>query len=204
MVLCTTAVGENYNKFVLDFLTTDFSSNFKIHILTDRPELYQNVHTDLYYSKTFNYFDKITYGVTIINKLNTSGFIVDSDDILNFVNLYKKFDTSSELVQFLDYWNQKGTLDTNPSQYDHIWEFFHNFLKEKNIDRSNIYMVLEKVFFFPKFNYGAFINYFESLRFKFEENSRKFGMHKNGVGNGEGIALGYALYMSGLNHKKVV
>jgi len=203
MVLCTTAVGKSYNNILLEFLKSRFSKEFNIFILTDRPELYPSYNTDLYYKLTFNYFDKITYGINIVNRIKEPGFIVDSDDLLNFENLYSKFDTSSNMVQYLQHWNKEGTLNTILPEHEHFWEFMNDYLLKENISNKDIYMILEKVFFLPKRNYSNFLKYFESLRYNFEKNSRENGMHKNGVGNGEGVAFGYALLKSKIKHKKV-
>jgi len=203
MILCTTAVGKSYNKILLEFLKKEFSSNFNIFILTDLPELYPRYNTNLYYKNTFNYFDKITFGATVINKSKSPGFIVDSDDLMDFENLYSKFDTKSKKIQYLQYWNSIGTLDTILPEHQHFWNFMNSHIDKKGISSKDIYMVLEKVFFLPKRNYSNFIKYFESLRYIFEKNSRTHGMHKNGVGNGEGVAFGYALHLSGIKHKKV-
>jgi len=203
MVLCVTAVGKFYIDNLLNFTRTEFSKKFDIYILTDHPELFPDYNTDLYYKGTFNFFDKISYGFTVINKLQQSGFIVDADDLPTFDNLYNSFDTNSEYIQVQQYWDERGTFNYTDPDHISFWRFMKNFLKENNISENNIYMVLEKVLFLPKQNYSEFLNYFESLRFLFEKNSREQEMWRGGVGNGEGVAIGYAFYRSNLKHKRL-
>lgn len=204
MILCTTAVGENYNKFVLDFLKTNFSSKFKIHILTDRPELYHSVSTNLYFKPTFSYFDKITYGVTVIDKLQLPGFIVDADDLMYLEGYYHWYNINENVVQYERYWNSDGKFGSILPKDEYFWNFIKDFFVTNDVPFDSIYLVLEKCIFLPKLDYKKLIFYFEKLRYLFEQNSIENGMHKGGVGNGEGVAFGYALYMSGLNHKRVV
>lgn len=203
MVLCITAVGKFYTDNVSKFITKDFSKKFDIHILTDKPELYPNYSTDLYYKSTFNFFDKISYGFTVIDKLQKSGFIIDADDLETFETVYSSFDLSSKYIQVLGYWDERGTLNNNDTKHINFWRFMKNYLKNNNISENNIYMVLEKMFFLPKLNYKHFLKYFESLRFLFEKNSRENEMWKGCVGNGEGVAVGYAFFRSKLLHKKI-
>ena len=204
MVLCVSAVGQDYCNFTLDFLNSTFSKIFKVYIQTDKPELFQSYNTNIYYKSTFNFFDKISYGVKVIDTCKEPGFIVDADDLPHFQYYYDYFDIFSKDVQYLKYWNEKGTLDSNLPEYEYFWEFMKNILKKEKIPEDKIYMVLEKIFFFPSLDYSLFLSYFESLRYSFEKNSRENGTAKNGVGNGEGVAFGYALFKSKLSHKKVV
>ena len=84
------------------------------------------------------------------------------------------------------------------------WKFLLDKLKQENIHPDNIMMVLEKKLWFPKQNYSTFINYFESLHLDFINQSIAANSANPALANGEGVALGYALYKSKLNYRNVV
>jgi len=205
-LLTTCAVGDFYVNEVLEFLNTEFSKDFNIHVLTDKPHMFKNVTVDLYEKTTFNYFDKFIYGINKIQQYNSSVLMYDADILEWLEGDINNFDFNSDVIQFSNTWHAANTfgklkfIELNGISF---FDFFQNILKKENIDGNNITLVHEDKMFFPLQDYTEFLKYFTSLLKPFTENSYKFWGHKGAVGNGEGVAIGYALFKSNLPYRVI-
>ena len=202
-LLTTCAVGDFYINEVLEFLNTEFSKDFNIHVLTDKPHMFKNVTVDLYEKTTFNYFDKFIYGIGKLQKLSSAGFIYDADVLKWFKGDYKIFNQNSNYIQFFNYWQGAETLDILNEEGKSFLNFFRLILQQENIQEKDIVLVHEDKMFFPKQDYTEFLLFFNKLLLPFVENSNRKWGHKGAVGNGEGAALGYALHKAELQHRLI-
>lgn len=124
ILLSTSAVGDFYIEKVQEFLLSDFSQYFNIHILTDKPSAFEGYNTEQYQKDTFNYFDKFIFGLENINKYKSLGLVYDADELINLERDFYLFDFKSNEIQFFQYWNNEGTLNSLPAEDDYFWEFF--------------------------------------------------------------------------------
>lgn len=203
ILLSTTAVGDFYINEVQNFLQTDFSKYFYIQILTDKPSLFKGYKTQQYYNDIFNYFDKFIFGLENINKHKNLGLVYDADELINLERDFYLFDFKSKEIQFFQYWNNKGTLDSLPPEDDYFWMFFKDIIKYENIEDNDIMLVHEDRMLFPKYDYTNFLHIFKDMKEPFTANSYEHHGHKGGVGNGEGVALGYTLLKTGIPYKVI-
>ena len=203
ILLSTSAVGDFYTQKVQEFLLCDFSKYFDIHILTDKPSLFKAHNVKEYKKDTFNYFDKFIFGLENINKEKRLGLIYDADELVNLERDFYLFDFKAPEIQFFQFWNTIGTFDSLPQEDDYFWSFFKDILKQKNIEESDILLIHEDRMLFPKFDYTDFLAIFKEMLQPFTDNSYNNHGHKGGVGNGEGVALGYTLYKTKLLYRVI-
>lgn len=197
--LIVTSVGDFYNKEVLKFINTEYSKNFKLFLLTDNPKLFDNSNTTFYYKNVFSYFEKFLFGLKILNQLQQGGFIWDADELHTLETDIGRYDTNDESIQFAGYWNEDGKFRSILENEPNYWGFFGELIT----DDVDFYTIQEDKIWFPKNDYTEFLSHFESLHIPFIVNSIKNGKHKNGVGNGEGVALGYSLFKTNLKFKSI-
>lgn len=203
ILLSTSAVGDFYINKVQNFLQTDFSKYFHIQILTDKPSLFKGYETQQYQNDTFNYFDKFIFGLENINKHKNLGLVYDADELINLERDFYLFDFKSKEIQFFQYWNNEGTLDSLPPEDNYFWMFFKDIIKYENIEDNDIMLVHEDRMLFPKYDYTNFLHIFKDMKEPFTANSYEHHGHKGGVGNGEGVALGYTLLKTGIPYKVI-
>lgn len=203
ILLTTCAVGEFYIKKVVEFLSSDFSKNFNIHILTDEPSIFQGYNVQKYSKHPFNYFDKFIFGINKIHENNCLGLFYDADELVNLERDFPLFDFNLKKIQFFQYWNEVGTLNSLPPEDDYFWEFFKDIIKYEEIEENSILLVHEDRMLFPEYDYSDFLRIFKNMKDPFTKNSFKHHGHKGGVGNGEGVALGYTLLKTGMPYKVI-
>ena len=203
ILLSTSAVGDFYIEKVQEFLLSDFSQYFNIHILTDKPSAFKGYNTEQYQKDTFNYFDKFIFGLENINKYKSLGLVYDADELINLERDFYLFDFKSNEIQFFQYWNNEGTFNSLPAEDDYFWEFFKDIIKYEDVEENDIKLVHEDRMLFPKYDYTDFLHIFNNMKDPFTSNSYKHHGHKGGVGNGEGVALGYTLLKTGMPYKVI-
>tara|TARA_B100001287_G_scaffold274819_1_gene280995 strand:+ start:4202 stop:4843 length:642 start_codon:yes stop_codon:yes gene_type:complete len=203
ILLTTCAVGDFYTEKVIKFLETDFSKNFNVHILTDEPLLFKGYNAQKYNQQPFNYFDKFIFGINKIHENKSLGLLYDADELCNLERDFTSFDFDLNKIQFFQYWNEEGTLNSLPPEDDYFWEFFKDIIKQEEIKENDILLIHEDRMLFPKYDYSNFLRIFKEMKEPFTENSFDHHGHKGGVGNGEGVALGYSLFKTGLPFKVI-
>ena len=203
-LLTTCAVGDLYIEKVLSFLETDFSKNFNIHILTDKPYLFPKGPTvERYKEPIFNFFDKFIFGINKILENQSLGLLYDADELVNLERDYSYFDFDLPQLQFFQYWTDKGTLSSLPSEQHPFWDFFQKIIKREEIQENDVLLVHEDRMLFPLQDYSEFLTIFKSMKEPFTKNSYDHHGHKGGVGNGEGVALGYTLLKTNMPYKVI-
>lgn len=201
--LVVTSVGDFYNKEVLNFINREYSKNFNLFLLTDNPKQFNNLNTTFYYKGVFSYFDKFLFGLKILNQLKEGGFIWDADELHTIQTDINRYDMSDDSIQFAGHWDEHGKFDSILKKEPNYWKFFEDLIKSENDSHPDFYTIQEDKIWFPKNDYTEFLNCFEGLHIPFMVNSIKHGTHKNGVANGEGIALGYSIFKTNMKFKSI-
>jgi hypothetical protein len=201
--LIVTSVGDSYNKEVLKFINSEYSKNFNLFLLTDNPKLFHNINTTYYYKEVFSYFEKFLFGLKILNNLQEGGFIWDADELHTLESDISRYDTESDSIQFAGHWDEDGRFSSILKKEPFFWSFLFEKLKLENLTDVDFYTIQEDKIWFPKKDYTSFLNCLESLHIPFMVNSIKNGTHKNGIANGEGIALGYSIFKTNMKFKSV-
>ena len=203
-LLTTCAVGDFYIEKVISFLETDFSKKFNIHILTDKPYLFDKGPTVVRYNyPVFNFFDKFIFGINKIQENKSLGLLYDADELVNLERDYSFFDFDLPQLQFFQYWTDKGTLSSLPPEQHPFWDFFQKIIKREEIQENDVLLVHEDRMLFPLQDYSEFLTIFKSMKEPFTKNSYDHHGHKGGVGNGEGVALGYTLLKTNMPYKVI-
>ena len=154
-----------------------------------------------YKSKTFKYFDKYLLTNLLVKEKQEPVMYIDVGrmtdkyylTLINFnPNEIKNIFTNSnweginsakELYNFYSPYTEYG-------YYNNILEYFES----NKVNLNKVVPLLERVFILPyKDSTDKVINELENLRTIFESNSTNKQNVYAGVGNGEGLALGYAL-----------
>jgi len=196
------AVGEEYVNLLIDYKKY-IPSNFNVNVFTsDVNKVKENLPTSNvkeYKSNVFKYFDKFKYSVDLSNKLKKSVLYVDvgrlcetSEDIWNL---------DLEQVENICFTATWGELKTANDLYelktdlfeDNYWKgLLDNF--KINLDLNKIPLFLERVFIIPfKQSMNTILVELENIRKEFENLSITKQNVYSGIGNGEGLGMGYVI-----------
>lgn len=216
MILTTAAVGDKYVQDLersIPSIADKFDSCF---IYTDCPERFASYNVKVYYREVWSYVEKLLFALRVCVEEKKDVIFIDEDQLkyLN-VNALLNFKFDADSIMFYDYWKDPK-LDvylTKYEQLDSYWiEFKHFFIsKHINIPRD-LPLPLEWLFYFPYSNkltnvlinlekiqplleYSALKNYANGMYF-----DRKTKLN---IGNGEGLGLAIAAYISGIKLKKI-
>jgi len=154
-----------------------------------------------YKSKTFKYFDKYLLTNLLVKEKQEPVMYIDVGRItdkyyLTLINFnpneikniftnsnWEGINSAKELYNFDSPYTEYG-------YYNNILEYFES----NKVNLNKVVPLLERVFILPyKDSTDKVINELENLRTIFESNSTNKQNVYTGVGNGEGLALGYAL-----------
>lgn len=154
-----------------------------------------------YKSKTFKYFDKYLLTNLLVKEKQEPVMYIDVGRItdkyyLTLINFnpneikniftnsnWEGINSAKELYNFDSPYTEYG-------YYNNILEYFES----NKVNLNKVVPLLERVFILPyKDSTDKVINELENLRTIFESNSTNKQNVYAGVGNGEGLALGYAL-----------
>ena len=165
-------------------------------------ESYENADVRKYKSDVFRYFDKYKLTYQLVFEKKEPVMYIDvgrlqdilSTDLLNFdkdkinsIYTNGNWDNKSSAEYLRDFKTPYFELG--------YWDNILNYFENKGYNISSIEPILEITFVFPfNPNLTNIINEIESLRNIFENNSKTKKNVYSGIGNGEGLALGYALH----------
>ena len=195
-----------FGKKYVDILLKDYNkipNNYNLIIYTDDVDKVKNTlkNSDVreYDKKVFSYFDKITLAYNLSNEKQKSILYIDVGRLNEIPNKIWKLDLNNILdVHYLGNW---GNIKTANDLINHESEYFEktywdNILSyfKSNTDLKEIPTILERIFILPYTNkMKSFINEFEKLRPLFEHTSLSKENVYKGIGNGEGLAMGYSI-----------
>lgn len=202
------ACGDRY----VDFLVKNYKkipSNYTLIIYTSDVEIVKhkikNSDVRKYEHSKFRYFDKFSIAYTLTNELKTPILYADVGRILEIPPLFWKLDLNT--ISEIHHMGNWGELKTAHDLINHISEYFeesyfNNILSyfSSNIDLKRIPTILERVFVLPYNKQMKKVLYeLEKLRPLFEHTSLTKMNTYSGIGNGEGLALGYSIVKSETN-----
>lgn len=152
-----------------------------------------------YKENIFKYFDKISLTHKLTEEKNKSILYIDVGRLKEVPNLIWKIDLDTvSNIHYIGNWGSiksANDLVNHKSEYfeDTYWDNILSIFKSK-YDLNQIPTILERLFILPhNKKMKKFISVFEKLRPLFEHTSvTKRNVYK-GIGNGEGLAMGYAI-----------
>lgn len=196
MKLAIVSVGEEYCKMCEPHIER-LTKNFQIEILTDNVKLFGEVKKYYYPYKIFSYFDKILFPLKLVEKYKENVLYVDVKWLGDINDEFLlSFNKNDDEFLYSDHWGM--------FKEDH-WEKWTNFLDFKFDYFNPLYEYLGPVDFetiWENIIYIPYNNKISDLIYEIEklkpvmEYMSVIGNHKykdKGIGNGEGLALSYAL-----------
>jgi len=152
--------------------------------------------------KYLRYFDKFLLSHRLTNEKKQSILYIDVGRLQEVPNKFWYIDLPNiDEFHFMGNWGELKTAEDLVNHKSDYFEdgYWNNILEilSKEIKLKNIPTILERVFIFPyNMLMNTLIDELENLRQIFENNSLKKHNVYNGIGNGEGLALGYAIIKS--------
>jgi len=195
-----------FGKKYIDILLEDYKlipKNYNLVIYTDDTD---TVKTELpsadvreYKRNLFRYFDKISLTHKLTEEKKKSILYIDVGRLKEVPNLIWKIDLDTVTnIHYMGHWGDiksANDLVNHKSEYfaDTYWDNILSIFKS-NYDLSLIPTILERIFILPhNKKMKDFITMFEKLRPLFEHTSLTKDNVYNGIGNGEGLAMGYSV-----------
>lgn len=186
-----------YSKIPFDYNVTLYTSDkSKVDRIIKENDI-TNCNVYDYGSSKFSYFDKFKLTINLANKLEETILYVDvgrieeiTDDIwqmdlsniknISFNSTWGGISSANDLINF-----QSEYLESN---------YFNNILDTFDVDLKEVPVFLERVFIVPfKESMKTVLNELEIVRTIFEQNSKTKQNVYSGLGNGEGLGMGYVL-----------
>jgi len=207
------AKGTKYvNKLITDAHL--IGDHLDVTIFTDEVDrvskFFKQASIRKYEQHVFRYFDKfkLTYEVLLekqqpvmyLDAKRIKSICGDATDLTYF--------DSSKINHFYTQgnWAKPNALALRGwrSRYvaDHYFDNILDAIEGDGIDLKDVSVILERVFVMPvNKNTPRVMEALESVRWLFEQNSKNKENVYSGIGNGEGLALGYALRKNNVNHR---
>ena len=196
------AVGSEYVDLLVDYKKY-IPSKFNIVVYTSDVNKIQkhlpNANVLEYKSDVFFYFDKFKYSIQMSNKLKESVLYVDVGRLCETPDYI--WNIKLDKVKNICFSATWGELDTADKLYDFksslfedgYWNDLLDYFKNK-VDLSKVNLFLERVLIVPyKKSMELVLSELEEIREIFETLSKeKVNVYK-GIGNGEGLGMGYVL-----------
>jgi hypothetical protein len=205
MILTIVAINEDYINHSLNCLDLFIKNNWKIKVLTNKPEKYnliKNVETFEHNKKIFSYFDKIIFPLQISEKYEESVLYVDADRLCGIPEDFINNFTETDSFLYYDTWPNGQTFeDFKTNTY---FRAFIEYLETEKIRKfDHLLTILEWVYYIPFSNKTHDLLY-EAERIKciFEYMSILTETGYKGIGNGEGLGLSYILDKHGVEVNK--
>jgi len=210
--LLTAAVGLKYQKILVDsYYELENEVNFVIY--TDNVQYLKSKlsRCDIrkYKHTPFRYFDKYTLTYQLTREKKQPIIFCDAGRLNDPV--YRKFfyfdKQKIDSIYTNSNWSDVENLVmlktyTCPYFEDGYWNNIIEYFESTGINLLEIVPLLEQLFVFPYEDWvGDVIKELETNRLLFEKNSKIKQHIYTGIGNGEGIALSYALNKTKSKHK---
>lgn len=186
---------KDYHKIPSDFSVTIYTSD----VVKIKSNI-KNANVFEYPSKTFKYFDKFKFTIELSNKLKETVLYIDTGRLKEVTDDIWFMDLSKvENISFASNWGgieSSQDLRTFESPYFES-NYFDNILDyfiDNKVELKDIPVFLERIFVVPfKKSMSFLLDELEIIRELFEENSKTKENVYSGLGNGEGLGMGYAL-----------
>lgn len=201
------AHGKKYIDILIDTYKL-IPNNYKLVIYTsDVPTIksvIKSADVREYNRNLFRYFDKVSLTYKLSIEKQTSIMYIDVGRLNEVPNKAWKIDLNNITdIHYVGPWsNIKSAYDlvNHESEYfeNGYWDNILSFLSTK-VDLKLIPTILERIFILPyNKKMEKFITSFEEIRPLFEHTSLTKNNVYNGIGNGEGLAMGYSSFISNI------
>ena len=206
------ASGKKYREILFnDYHLIKDQANIVVYTdnVDDIKSKINSIDVRQYTHQTFRYFDKYVLTHLLTKEINAPVLYVDVGrlDYLKSTN-YLFFNSASiNKVYTNSNWGgiaNASELKNHKSEYyeENYWDNILEFITKQGINLKNVIPLLERLFIFPYSSItDKVIHELENIRPLFENNSKFKENVYNGIGNGEGLALGYAF--TKLNYKNL-
>lgn len=210
--LLVIAVGSKYTDLLIENYKY-LLNRVKVVVYTDDIEkLTEAIPTAdirLYNEDTFRYFDKYKLTYRLTKEKRSAVIYVDVGRISTYLKSNRFISFPKDIKHMYTDSNWGGIPNASfLSDFKVSWledGYFNNiidYFNSKNINPKDITPLLERIFIIPYTStVDKVIIELEKLRELFENNSKSKINTYTGVGNGEGLALGYALYKTDFKNR---
>jgi len=194
-ILCLVACGDNYTPYISSSIEK-LSKKYNLCILTNISlPLYGVLNHEIYTSKIFTYFAKITFCIRMALKYKQGVYYCDINKLDELDNLSAKHDG---VFYYLRHWPIAKYF--HEMEHIHYWRKLIWFWMDRGYDYNELTTIEEHAFYLPysdKLNKLEYV--VEEIKPIFEFTSLTNDNPYNAIGNGEGLALSYALDVCNIN-----
>ena len=194
-ILCLIAVGDKYTPYI-PLSIKKLLKKYNLCILTSIPlPLYGVLDQEIYTSKIFTYFAKLTFCIRMALKHKQGVYYCD----INRLEELDKLSVNNDgAFYYLRHWPiAKYFRELEQVQY---WRKLIWFWIDRKYDYKRLTTIEEHAFYLPysdKLNKLEYV--VEEIKPIFEYTSLTNENPYNAIGNGEGLALSYALDVCNIN-----
>ena len=193
-ILCLVACGDKYTPYISPSIEK-LSEKYDLCLLTNKKNrLYGVLDQEIYTSKIFSYFDKLLFSVLMALKHKNGVYYCDINKLDELDNLSVDDDRKFHYIRpwpVADYFYEM--------KYEDYWYYLVDFWKSKSYDYNNVPTIEEHAFYLPYTNkLDQLLYVLEEIKPVFEYTSLSNKHPYKGIGNGEGLALSYALDVVGI------
>ena len=199
-LLCLVAVGSVYNKYILSSIEK-LSKKYDLCILTDSNiRIYGAFDVEIYKEKIFTYFAKLTFTTRMAIKHKRGAIYCDINKLHELDNLVV---TDKYKFTYLREWPK--LIYFQQMEDEMYWRKLVWFWLNKGYEYKQLKTIEEHCFYMPYHRQSDILLYkIEEIKPIFEYISTMEKHPYNGIGNGEGLALSYALDVVGVDKARVV
>jgi hypothetical protein len=199
MILSVVGIGNSYREKIKENIGRFIKKGWEVHILTDKPNDFIGFNTKEYNEPIFSYIDKLIFALELSKTFMKNVVYIDATWLGNLSDDFvEKFEGEEDFL-YKSTWNNGDYLSNYlDSGY---WSIFKKFIDKTPIKCENILAIEERILYFPYHEKTQnIIDTIKELKPIFEEMSKtqKTKYYPN-IGNGEGVALGYAFLKNGIN-----
>ena len=197
-LLCLVAVGDVYNKYIISSIEK-LSEKYDLCILTDSPlSIHGAFDIEIYQSKIFTYFAKLTFSIRMAIKHKRGVYYCDINKLYELDNINV---TNEYQFAYIREWTngEQSAVYFSQIQNAPYWRKLVWYWLAENYDYSSTKLIEEHAFYMPYHKQSEKLLYtIEKIKPIFEYISITNKTPYEGIGNGEGLALSYALDICGM------
>jgi len=194
-ILCLVACGDKYTPYISSSIEK-LSEKYDLCLLTNKKNrLYGVLDQEIYTSKIFTYFAKLTFCIRMALKHKQGVYYCDINKLDELDNLSAKHDGA---FYYLRHW--PGVKYFYELEHENYWRKIIWFWMDRGYDYSGLTTIEEHAFYLPYSDKLDKLEYVvEEIKPIFEYTSLTNDNIYKAIGNGEGLALSYALDVCDIN-----
>jgi|MEHZ01.3.fsa_nt_MEHZ010941288.1_1 hypothetical protein len=201
-ILCLVAIGSQYTMYISPSVRKILEKKFRICLLTDDKSQNGFFDIEIYTSKVFTYFAKLTFSIEMAIKHQHGVYYCDVDK-LDELNSLRGFD--KDTFTYTNHW--PGVPYFKQLEKENYWRRAVWFWIAKGYNYNFTQPIEEHTFYMPYHKQSnKLLDTIKEIQPIFEEMSTSndnIYSHK-GIGNGEGLALSYALDVCNIQTQRLL